>query len=95
VRATGLRERGIYRLPDGREFIASASGASHLLYPVEAWRYGGPAQYRARLDGRVLSRGLATPWRLEDLEDTGGTAGHLRSPRAGHERGVMNPEHAR
>jgi hypothetical protein len=97
VRATGLRERGIYSLPDGRQFVvcAAGDGAGHLLYSPGAWRRYGPAQYRARLDGRIMSRGLVTRWRLEDLEDTGGTAELLRSPRAGYEPGVMNPGHAR
>ena len=70
-----LRERGIYRLPDAREFIAcrSGDGAGYLLYNVET-RTPYAADYRAQADGRVLSRGTATRWRVADLVDTGRTA---------------------
>lgn len=84
MRETGLRERGIYRLPDGREFVvcASGDGEGHLLYSPGAWRRYGPAEYRAQVNGRILSRGLVTRWRLEDLKDTGGGADQLQSLRA-------------
>ena len=73
-----LRERGIYRLPDKREFVVckSADGTGYLLYNLDAWaRYGMP-DYRAQVNGRILSRGLITHWRLEDLKDTYRTADH-------------------
>src|SRR3982751_1722617 len=69
-----LRERGIYRLPDAREFIVrrSGDGAAYLLFDVRTWRaYAATADYRALRDGRVFSRGTVTRWRVADLVDTG------------------------
>jgi hypothetical protein len=79
-----LRERGIYRLPDQREFVVchSGDGSGYLLYTPGAWRRYGMAEYRAQVNGRILSRGLVTRWRLEDLRDTGCTADQLQSLRA-------------
>lgn len=71
---TGLRERGIYKLPDGRELIVCASGAGFSLYNPQAWKMCGLADYRAHADGRILSKGTPTRWRVEDLTDTGRTA---------------------
>jgi hypothetical protein len=71
-----LRERGIYRLPDAREFVVrrSGDGAGYLLYGVETWRRYTAPDYRAELSGRMLSRGVVTRWRICDLIDTGRTA---------------------
>ncbi|HEX8775889.1 MAG TPA: hypothetical protein VF735_20115 [Pyrinomonadaceae bacterium] len=73
---TELRERGIYRLPDAREFVVrrSGDGAGYLLYSVEHWRRYTAADYRAEVNGRVFSRGVVTRWRICDLVDTGRTA---------------------
>lgn len=84
MQAIELRERGIYTLHDQREFVvcASGDGSGYWLYSLGAWhRYGGP-KYRAQLNGRILSKGLVTPWRLEDLKDTGSTADELQALRA-------------
>jgi hypothetical protein len=80
-----LRERGIYKLPDQREFVVchSVDGSGYLLYNLDAWRRYGMAEYRAQVNGRILCRGLITRWRLEDLRDTGGTADELQALRAG------------
>lgn len=70
-----LRERGIYQLPDKREFIicVSGDGTGYLLYTREAWRRMGLPEYRLQVNGRILSRGVVTRWRIEDLQDTGKT----------------------
>ena len=71
------RELGVYRLPDGREFVASTLHADGCaLYAVPAWWSYGGAEYWADRDGRILSRGVPTPWRVADLEDTGRTASY-------------------
>jgi hypothetical protein len=79
-----LRERGIYTLHDQREFVVCASGddSGYWLYSLGAWQRYGMPEYRAQLNGRILSMGLVTPWRLEDLKDTGSTAEQLQSLRA-------------
>ena len=43
-----LREHGIYKLPDGREFVicTSGDGAGYLLYNLEAWRRHALPDYR-------------------------------------------------
>jgi hypothetical protein len=71
-----LRERGIYRLPDARQFVVrrSSDRAAYLLYSVEQWTAYAVADYRADALGRLLSRGTVTRWRVSDLEDTGRTA---------------------
>jgi hypothetical protein len=71
-----LRERGIYRLPDAREFVVRRAGdrAGYLLYSIENWRRYTVAEYRVEASGRVLSRGVVTRWRGCDLFDTGRTA---------------------
>ena len=70
-----LKERGIYKLPDGRHFIVHASGrGAYSLYPPQDWRSFGLAEYRIQADGRILSKGTPTRWRVEDLIDTGRVA---------------------
>jgi hypothetical protein len=73
---TELRELGIYRLPDGREFIvcSSSAGDGYLLFTQQAWESGGYSQYQTRAEGKILSRGVPTKWDVEDLLDTGRTA---------------------
>lgn len=76
MRTVELRERGVYKLPDGREFVVSAAGdgVGYLLYNWEEWRWYGLSSYRAQANGRILCRGFVTDWRVEDLKDTGRTA---------------------
>lgn len=75
-----LRERGIYQLPDHREFIVSATGdeSGYLLFSQEAWQRYGLAEYRSQVNGRILKRRFVTRWRVEDLRDTGRTMQHCR-----------------
>jgi hypothetical protein len=69
-----LRERGIYALPDKREFIVRRSGSDgYGLYPLQAWKRSEFAEYRLNTEGRILSKGTPTRWRVEDLIDTGRT----------------------
>ena len=66
-----LRELGVYSLPDGREFVAQATGAEgYSLYTLQAWKTFGMAEYRIHADGRILSKGTPTKWSVEDLRDT-------------------------
>jgi hypothetical protein len=79
-----LRERGIYRLPDEREFVVckSGDGSGYLLYSSKTWSLYGVAEYRLQANGRILNRGFITRWRAEDLRDTGRTADQLQILRA-------------
>ena len=67
-----LIERGIYELPDRRHFVVCASGRdAYSLYSVFTWDRSGLAEYRIQADGRLLSKGIPTRWRVEDLTYTG------------------------
>ena len=71
---TKLREGGCYALPDRREFIARLSGrGEYSLYTPRAWNGFGFAEYRVNSEGRILSKGISTRWRVADLKDTGRT----------------------
>ena len=70
-----LRERGIYKLPDGEEFVASvARGGSYVLYNPQIWKRYGVPDYEVSAEGRLTRMGESTRWRIEDLSDTGRTA---------------------
>jgi hypothetical protein len=69
-----LRELGIYRLPDGREFVVStlySDGCS--LYSPQAWDFYRNAEFWVDEYGRLFRWGEPIWWRVEDLEDTGKT----------------------
>lgn len=70
-----LRERGIYALPDKREFVVRGCGRDgYTFYSDQAWQGSGSSEYRLNSEGRLLSKGTPTRWRIDDLTDTGRTA---------------------
>ena len=70
-----LRERGIYRLPDGEELVASvARGSSYALYDPQVWKRYGLPDYLVDVSGRLTRLGQSTTLTAEDLIDTGRTA---------------------
>ena len=70
-----LRERGIYRLPDGEELVASMTRGSHVaLYNPRIWQRYGVPDYQIDAQGRLTRMGESTRLRIEDLTDTGQTA---------------------
>jgi hypothetical protein len=73
--APGLRELGIYELPDKRRFVVSTLHRDgRALYPARTWAFYGNAEYWLSNDGRLLSRGTPTKWSVADLKDTGESA---------------------
>ncbi|HEY0544830.1 MAG TPA: hypothetical protein VGC91_05465 [Pyrinomonadaceae bacterium] len=86
-----LREKGIYRTPDGARLVASSQrssvfhsskvvvrtgdGAGCYLYTTYSWAFHGAADYIVNERGEVLASDDSTPLRVEDLTDTGWTAG--------------------
>ena len=77
-----LRELGIYQLADGREFIVSTIyNDGCCLYPLHAWDTFGNAEFWVGPDGRLLSRGQPTSWRVQDLTDTGQTSKYPKATR--------------
>jgi hypothetical protein len=70
-----LRERGVYTLPDGDEFVASvARGGGFALFNPQIWKRYGVPDYEVDPLGRVTQMGQSTRWRVDDLVDTGRTA---------------------
>lgn len=70
-----LRERGIYALPDKREFVVRGCARDGYCFcSHEAWEGSGSSEYRLNTEGRLLSKGTPTRWRLDDITDTGRTA---------------------
>ena len=70
-----LRERGIYTLADGREFVVHAVfRGGYVFYTPKDWDLFGPYAYESNEDGRILWNGQLDQWRTEDLIDTSRTA---------------------
>lgn len=70
--------RGVDALPDEEEVIAASDGrGGYLLYTPQGWkRYPyAPAVYEVYAAGQIHYIGQPTAWRVEDLVDTGRTAG--------------------
>ena len=74
-RQNGLRELGIFELPDNTRFVVSALYADGCcLYSLRAWNTFGVAEYWLGVGGRLIRHGRLTQWSVEDLHDTGQTA---------------------
>jgi hypothetical protein len=70
-----LRERGIYTLPDGREFVVHAVfRGGYVLYTTGAWEFFGIHAYESDDAGQLHLNGRPTYWHVEDLTDTSRTA---------------------
>ena len=70
-----LREFGIYALPDKREFVIHACGRDgYTFYSHQSGKSSSSSEYRLNTEGRLLSKGTPTRWRIDDLTDTGRTA---------------------
>jgi hypothetical protein len=72
-----LRHGGVYRLPDGSEYVAGVGDSGHyFLYPPVIWKarrwiISMPIAYEVDpAKGVVMGKGRHAHWRLEDLEDT-------------------------
>jgi hypothetical protein len=71
--AMRLRERGIYKTPDGREFVALAGLlGNYLLYSLRGGACVFPA-LAVDVTGRIISETQPSCWRAEELTDTGRT----------------------
>ena len=66
----GLREGGVYSLPDGRRFVALPSGTQgYGLFPLRASSRVIRAEYMVGAGGRLLSKGTPTRWSINDLTE--------------------------
>jgi hypothetical protein len=70
-----LRERGIYALADGREFVVHAVfRGGYVFYTPEDWDRFGAHAYESNAAGHLRWNGELNQWRTEDLIDTSRTA---------------------
>jgi len=70
-----LRERGIYTLPEGGEFVAHAVfRGGYVLYTPVAWEFFGTHAYESHGTGDIHLNGQSTRWQIKDLTDTTRTA---------------------
>jgi hypothetical protein len=70
-----LRERGIYALADGREFVVHAVfRGGYVFYTPEDWDLFGSYAFESDADGHLRWNGEREPWCMEDLVDTSRTA---------------------
>jgi hypothetical protein len=70
-----LRERGIYTLPEGGEFVAHAVfPGGYFLYTPVAWEFFGIHAYESDGMGDIHLNGQSTRWQIKDLTDSTLTA---------------------
>jgi hypothetical protein len=70
-----LRERGIYTLAEGGEFVAHAVfRGGYVLYTPVAWEFFGIHAYESDGTGDIHLNGQSTCWQIKDLTDTTRTA---------------------
>ena len=86
-----LRERGIYNTPEGAQVVASRTrrsifqtgkaaiqtgfGNIFFLFSRYAWAFHDQPDYMVDERGRIVLEEAELRWRVEDLTDTGYTAG--------------------
>jgi hypothetical protein len=70
-----LRERGIYALADGREFVVHAVfRGGYVFYTPQDWDLFRTHAYESNAQGHLRWNGEPDQWRTEDLIDTNRTA---------------------
>lgn len=73
-----FRERGVYRMPNGRELVVwCKNGNDHVSFRLISSQNCEPMRYEVNDAGRLLCQGKLTAWNIEDLKDTGRTAKSL------------------
>jgi hypothetical protein len=67
-----LKDRAIYRLPNGRELVACLTCDNEtILFSVNA---SEPGLYQLNSEGRLLVDGQFTAWQIDNLLETGRVA---------------------
>jgi len=86
-----LRECGIYETPNGKKLVASrfrrstsdgrrilssiGSNISYFLFSQYQWAFHGDPDFEVGPTGELLPPGCGVTWSIEELVDTGITAG--------------------
>jgi hypothetical protein len=74
----GLRERGIYCLPNGRELVVICNRENgSVSYRLACPNGSDAGEYVVSDDGRLLCQGRLTAWDVSNLSDTGRTVDPL------------------
>ena len=70
-----LREKGIYRLPDGNFYAAQSAGhGRYFLYLSDEGGISDPPRYLITQTGKIQPW-VTEEWLVDDLVDTGKTTG--------------------
>lgn len=76
-----LRERGIYRLPNGRQLVVLRKHQNgKRTYRLGGWERFELTEYEVNEDGRLICQGRVTAWDVSSLRDTGQTAREFSHP---------------
>jgi hypothetical protein len=76
-----LRERGIYRLPNGRELVVLRKYENDRnKYALSGWGRFELTEYQVNEEGRLICQGRLTAWDVTSLSDTGQTAKKFSHP---------------
>ena len=76
-----LRERGIYRLPNGRELVVLCKHENgKRTYTLGGRERFELTEYEVNEDGRLICQGRLTAWDVASLSDTGQTAREFSHP---------------
>jgi hypothetical protein len=76
-----LRERGIYRLPNGRELVVLRKHENgRRAYTLGGWQRFELTEYEVNEAGRLICQGKLTAWDIDSLSDTGRTATQFSHP---------------
>jgi hypothetical protein len=69
-----LKQRGVYRLPNGRELVVLRKRESGRdLFMLASWEHFELREYEVNAAGRLMYQGKLTAWGIADLRDTGRT----------------------
>jgi hypothetical protein len=76
-----LRERGIYRLPNGRELVVLRNdGEGTVLYGQVSCERCEMGELVINEAGRLVYQGKLTAWDISNLRDTGRTSTDILGP---------------
>jgi hypothetical protein len=67
----GIRNNGIYLLPDGTELVAREIDGKEVFYKVENYDKGGKPEYRLDWESNLRKNSKATGLHLLDMKWTG------------------------
>jgi hypothetical protein len=70
----GIRNNGLYLLPDGTQLVARDINGKEVFYKLESYDKGGKPEYSLDWEGNLRKNGKATGLCEHDLKWTGRSA---------------------